>query len=543
MKSFNQKNQPNSVYLYDTTLRDGAQKKGISYSLDDKLRIAKLLDSMGVSYIEGGWPGSNPKDMEFFNQIKKQGLKNSKVVAFGSTRRAGLRANQDMNLVSLVKADTETVAIVGKTSALHVEKVLRTTKEENLAMIKDSVEFCKRFEKEVVFDAEHFFDGYNLDKDYAAKCLETAYQAGADWLVLCDTNGGTLPHHLSNIVSCLNERYSGKLGIHAHNDSELAVANAIAAVEAGVRQVQGTINGYGERCGNTNLISLVPALQVKSDYVCIPDEQVEQLTAISRTVSEIANLNPDPYAPYVGSAAFAHKAGLHASAVNRLTSSYEHLPPQSVGNTREIVVSELAGRGNMKLIASQLNLSETSDSENKILNKVKELEQKGYKFEDAQGSVELMMRRLKSDYNPPFSLVDMFVSSTNKTASSQSKINSEAVVKLNVQGQISHTVADGCGPVHALDSALRRALSPWYPQIKEVSLKDYKVRILDPEKATGATTRVVVVAAKEEERFSCVGCSDNIIEASCEALLDSFELFILKNNLTVNQPQPAGVVA
>ena len=536
----NKVDEDNFVHLYDTTLRDGSQKKGISFSLDDKVKIARLLDRLGVSYIEGGWPGSNPKDMAFFERIKTAPLKHSKVVAFGSTRKAGVTCEEDANLKALIDAETPAVTLVGKSSVMHVEKVLRVSKEENLSMISESIAFLKARGKEVAFDAEQFFDGYVLDKEYSLSCLSAAADAGCDFLVLCDTNGGSMPDTIASVVAEVNNMFPGKVGIHAHNDAELAVANSLAAVQAGARQIQGTINGYGERCGNANLISLAPSLHFKLGYKCLPEESFKELTKISRSVSEISNLSPDPYAPYVGSAAFAHKAGLHASAVARLAESYEHIKPETVGNEREILVSELAGRGNLRLIAAQLKLEGVPGGEGALLKRVKEFEEKGYKFEDAPGSVELMMRRLAPEYNEPFKLVDMMVTVSDRRASG---FSAEAVVKVDVSGALYHTVSEGQGPVHALDCALRKALVPSYPEIEKIRLSDYKVRILDPDKATGATTRVVVEAACEDQRWSTVGCSDNIIEASCQALLESFELYLLRNRIEALSKQPQEVVA
>lgn len=512
------------VFLYDTTLRDGTQRKGLSLSLEDKLKIAYLLDKFGVSYIEGGWPGSNPKDMEFFKRLSKNPTKNATVVAFGSTRRVGIKPSDDLNLRALLEAGTKAVALVGKASTLHVTEVLGTDLQENLNMIADSVAYMKAHGKEVIFDAEHFFDGYKANPEYALQTVKAAADAGADWVVLCDTNGGSLPGWVSEVVSRVFAEVGDKVGVHVHNDGELAVANSLAAVEAGARHVQGTVNGYGERCGNANLISIVPNLQLKMGYTCVSDASIKLLTEVSRTVSEIANLNPDTHAPYVGASAFAHKGGLHVAAVEKLTSSYEHVDPSVVGNTRQIVVSELSGRGNIRMLATDLGVR-ISGSEANVLSQVKELEGKGYQFEDAEGTVELMMRRCSADYTAPFEKLDMMVVVSDRVATG---MTAEAVVKLRVNGEIVHTAAEGGGPVHALDQALRKALLPAYPQLHEVRLADYKVRILDPDQATDATTRVVIEAACGEERWSTVGCSQNIIEASCQALMDALELFLLR---------------
>jgi len=532
--SSKQQDKTNFVFLYDTTLRDGTQRKGLSLSLEDKLKIANLLDKFGVSYIEGGWPGSNPKDMEFFKRLKANPLKRATVVAFGSTRRVGIKAEDDFNLRALLEAGTSAVALVGKSSTLHVREVLNTELEENLRMIADSVSFMKKHGKEVIFDAEHFFDGFKADPEYALATVKAAADAGADWVVLCDTNGGSLASWVSCVVKRVLETVTPRVGVHVHNDGELAVANSMAAVEAGARHVQGTINGYGERCGNANLISLVPNLQLKMGYDCVPAQSIKMLTELSRTVSEIANLNPDACAPYVGASAFAHKGGLHVAAVEKLTSSYEHIDPSTVGNTRQIVVSELSGRGNIRMLATDLGIR-VAGNEQAVLEQVKEMEGRGFQFENAEGTVELMMRRRDPEYRQPFEKLHMMVVVSDR---GMSGMTAEAMVKLRVNDEIMHTSAEGHGPVHALDQALRKALVPAYPALAHVRLADYKVRILDPDQATDATTRVFLEAACDEERWSTVGCSQNIIDASCQALLDSFELFLAREeerSLTQNE--------
>jgi 2-isopropylmalate synthase len=518
------KNNSNFVHLYDTTLRDGSQRKGLCFSLEDKVKITRLLDGFGVSYIEGGWPGSNPKDMEYFRRVRGMNLQHSKVVAFGSTCRVGTAAEQDANLRALVEAATPCVTIVGKASVFHVERVLETTLEENLRLIADSVRYLKQHVREVMFDAEHFFDGYSANPEYALRCLLTAVEAGADWVVLCDTNGGSLPHRVAEVVAEVMAAGVKNVGVHCHNDAELAVANSLAAVAAGARQVQGTINGYGERCGNTNLVSVVPALQLKQSYQCVPSQNMARLTELSRSVAEIANLNPDAYAPYVGASAFAHKAGLHVAAVEKVSASYEHLEPSVVGNARQVIVSELSGRGNIRMLASELGLR-VGGNEQMILRQVKELEEKGYQFENAEGTVELMMRRTKPDYTSPFELIDMMVVVSDR---SKSGMNAEAVVKVRVGKTVYHTASEGVGPVNALDQALRKALQTSYPEIADVRLADYKVRILDPDSATNATTRVTIEATSGEDRWCTVGCSTNIIDASYQALADSLELFLAR---------------
>jgi 2-isopropylmalate synthase len=407
-----------------------------------------------------------------------------------------------------------------------VQRVLATTPEENLAMIRDSVAFLKGHGKEVVYDAEHFFDGFRADREYALQTVTAAAEAGADWVVLCDTNGGSLPSWVRAVVETVREALPGTaLGIHTHNDGELAVANALAAVEAGCTQVQGTINGYGERCGNANLVSLVPALHVKMGRPCVPEESLARLTELSRAVAEIANMRPDPKAPYVGASAFAHKGGVHVAAVEKVAASYEHVPPERVGNVRKVVVSELSGRVNVRLRAAEMGL-DLEGAEPAVLARIKERESRGYQFEAAEGSFELLVRRSRPGYRPPFEILDVVVIAERRRG--HGEMFSEATVKLRVGPQVVHEVAEGDGPVHALDRALRRALEPLYPSLAEVRLADYKVRILDPESATGAKTRVLVEGAREEERWSTIGVSQNIIEASCEALADGFELHLLR---------------
>ena len=512
------------VFLYDTTLRDGAQSEGLSLSLEDKLKIAKELDRFGMNWIEGGWPGSNPKDCAFFERARDLDLKHARLVAFGSTRRRSQKTEDDANLKALLDAHTPTTALVGKTWTLHVTRVLGATPDENLAMIRDSVAFLKDHGKEVVYDAEHFFDGYAADPDYALATLEAAVGAGADWLTLCDTNGGALPWQVSDVVRKVVATFDTPLGVHTHNDAELAVANALAAVEAGCTMVQGTVNGYGERCGNANLCSLIPTLNLKMDQPCVPPAHLPLLTELSRYVSEVANLNPNAHAPYVGRSAFAHKGGIHVAAVEKVSESYEHISPGLVGNKRHIVVSELSGRGNIRTRAGELGL-DVAGLETEVLERIKELEHQGFQYEAAEGSFELLTHRMDEDYQPPFKLRDLFVV-TERRAGVET---AEATVKLAIGDEIAHTVAEGIGPVQALDRALRKALLPHFPELECVRLVDYKVRILDTAAATGATTRVLIEAAADEERWTTVGCSANIIEASAQALVDSLELFLTRH--------------
>jgi len=424
------------IALFDTTLRDGTQSEGLSLSVEDKLKITRVLDGFGIHFVEGGYPGSNPKDVEFFRRARELRLRQAKLTAFGSTRRAGVAAASDPNLGALVEAHTPAVCIFGKSWLLHVTTVLGTTAEENLAMVGDSVAFLKAAGREVVYDAEHFFDGFRADRDYALATLKAAAAAGADWIALCDTNGGCLPSFVAEVVAIVKQTVPTRLGIHTHNDSDLAVANALAAVEAGCTMVQGTINGWGERCGNANLISIIPALQLKMDRRCVPDENLARLTELSRTVSEIANIRPRAHAPYVGASAFAHKGGAHVAAVEKLTTTYEHVPPERVGNQRKFVVSELSGRGNVRLRAIELG-ADARGLEKEVLARIKELESKGYQFEAAEGSFELLVRRTKPGHAAPFEMLDVVVISERRRGN---EMFVEATVKLRVGDEVVHTV-------------------------------------------------------------------------------------------------------
>ncbi len=491
------------VYLYDTTLRDGTQQRGISLSLEDKLHITTLLDAFGMDYIEGGWPGSNPKDSEYFKRVQELELTHSKIASFGSTRRANSGVEDDHNLQALLTANTPVVTLVGKSSVLHVERILETSREENLRMIEQSVAWMKQNGKEVIYDAEHFFDGYLLDSSYALETLLAAERGGADTLVLCDTNGGSLPQHVAHTLSQIRTELSVQIGIHTHNDAEVAVANSLSAILNGARHVQGTVNGYGERCGNANLISLIPSLQIKLGAKCVSDEKLEELTGLSRTISECANLN-------------------HVAAVQKFAASYEHIPPESVGNERNAVVSELSGRGNVRALASDHGLN-VEGVEKELLSEIKSLEQDGYQFENAEASVELLIRRREQGYRPPFEVQDLMVVSERREGAA---MKVEAMVKVQIADTRYHTAAEGDGPVHALDQALRKALVPEFPSLGEVHLSDYKVRILDPQRASSAKTRVVIEAVCGTKRWSTVGCSENIIEASMEALTQSYEIYL-----------------
>jgi 2-isopropylmalate synthase len=514
--------------LYDTTLRDGAQQEGISFSVDDKLKIARRLDQLGVAYIEGGWPGSNPKDMAFFERVSELRLEKAVVTAFGSTRRAHMPVEKDPNIRTLVAADTPAVAVFGKSWDLHVHRVLNTTLEENLRMIADTVRYLKAAGREVIYDAEHFFDGYRADPAYALRTLAAAAEAGADVLVLCDTNGGSLPSTVAAVVAEVWQATAAPLGIHAHNDGEMAVANSLIAVEMGVFHLQGTINGYGERCGNANLCSIIPALKLKMGHDCITDDQLRTLTETARYVSELANLNLDAQLPYVGHSAFAHKGGMHVNALIKSEESYQHIEPDLVGNRKRVVVSELSGKSNIDYKAQEFGLELPGGTEqtHQVLQRIKELENRGFQFEGAEGSVELLIHRAQSDYTPPFELLDFHVLVRGSHSGSMA---AEATVKVRVGDQVMHTAADGNGPVNALDAAVRKALLPFYPCLADVHLTDYKVRILDGEAGTAAQTRVLIDSANGHRAWSTVGSSTNIIEASWQALADSLEYALLND--------------
>ncbi|MFP4321077.1 MAG: citramalate synthase [Anaerolineales bacterium] len=514
------------VEIYDTTLRDGTQREGISLSVSDKLKITALLDELGVDYIEGGWPGSNPKDAEYFERVHDLPLQHARVAAFGMTCRAGADPAEDANLAALLDANTPTVTIVGKTSMLHVMEVLRTTPDENLRIIRESIAYAKAQGREVIYDAEHFFDGYALDEAYAIATLQAAADGGADRLVLCDTNGGTLFWDVQRLTAEMQAHFpETPLGIHAHNDSELGVANSLAAVQGGARHVQGTINGYGERCGNANLVSIIPDLELKMGFSTIgAPEGLKQLAHVSRAVAEIANLQPDEHAPFVGKSAFAHKGGIHVAAVRRNADSYQHIDPEIVGNEMRILVSDLSGRGNISHLAEWHGIDAEDKITREVLQEVKELENEGFVFEGAEASVAIRLMRAQPDYVPPFELIDFFVLVEQRLGRG---LITEATVKLQVGDEIMYTVADGNGPVHALDKAMRKALAPIYPSIEHFKLGDYKVRILDSASATAATTRVIIdtyiESAERLERWSTVGASPNIILASWYALQDSIE--------------------
>lgn len=513
----------NKIWIYDTTLRDGAQREGLSLSLEDKLRIVHQLDSLGIPFIEGGWPGANPKDVQFFWHLKEQPLTQAEVVAFCSTRRPGKQAASDPTLQPILSAGTRWVTIFGKSWDLHVTEGLKTTLEENLGMISDTISYLCTQGCQVIYDAEHWFDGYKHNPNYALQTLTAAKNAGAKWLVLCDTNGGTLPHEVTQIVADVSQRLpNAKLGIHTHNDSGTAVANALSAVMEGVEMVQGTINGYGERCGNANLCTLIPNLQIKLGYDCIQSQQLEKLTQTSRGISEIVNLAPDDHAPFVGLSAFAHKGGIHVSAVERNPLTYEHIQPQQIGNSRRIVISDQAGLSNVLAKAKSfgLELDRQNPACREILNKLKELENQGYQFETAEASFELLMRSALEQRQHFFEIKGFQVHLDKESARVS---NSLATVKVTVEGKDILEVAEGNGPISALDTALRKALRIFYPAIANFYLTDYKVRILDSGAGTSANTRVLIESSNGQQRWTTVGVSTNILDASYQAVVESLE--------------------
>ncbi|KTB48675.1 citramalate synthase [Dehalogenimonas alkenigignens] len=522
------------IEIYDTTLRDGAQREGISFSVLDKLHIAQKLDEFGVDYIEGGWPGANPKDNEFFQRAALNHFKNARLVAFGSTRKAGVAVESDVNIRALLESGAPVVTLVGKSSAPQVEKVLATSLEENIAMVADSIRYLKSKGRAVFLDAEHFFDGFKADKDYSLKVLSAAEKAGADCLVLCDTNGGSLPEEVGEAVRAVVAVAGVPVGIHAHNDAELAVANTLAAVRAGATQVQGTVNGYGERCGNANLCSIIPALKLKIGLDVIDDQRLSRLADLSHFVSEAANLAPDPFLPYVGHSAFSHKAGLHVSGLSRWVFAYQHIDPAAVGNKPRTLVSELAGRANIIQRAQEIGvaLSPRSAEAQSLLERVKQLESMGFQYENAEASFDLLVHRAGPGYRAPFELIDFMVVIEKRRrrptiACEEEEMMSEAIVKVRVNGEVMHTAAEGNGPVNALDLALRKALLPYYPALDAVKLTDFKVRVLEESTGTESLVRVLIESSNGAEEWHTVGASANLIEASWLALVDSLEYFLL----------------
>ncbi len=520
-------NTDNSVKIYDTTLRDGSQGEGISFSVKEKIAITQKLDDLGIHFIEGGNPGSNPKDIEYFKAVRKLKLRNAKVCAFGSTRRGNETVKTDPGVKLLVSSGADVVTIFGKSWVLHVRDVLKVALKKNTEMIASTVEHAKSKGIEVVYDAEHFFDGFVDDPEYAIKTIRAAEEAGADWIVLCDTNGGSLPEWIREVVEKVGRETKVPLGIHTHNDSGMAVANSIVGVVSGAAQVHGTINGYGERCGNADLCSIIPILKWKMNINCITDEQSRKIAEVSRYVSELANLVPRDEQPFVGNSAFAHKGGMHVDAVRKTPRSFEHIEPELIGNARRVLVSELSGRANVLLKAEEYRLGLGKDSREtaEIVRKVKELEYEGYQFEAAEGSLQLLMKRILGVHRKFFDLQGFRVS----VERIGDRVVSEATIKVKVKGVEEHTAAEGDGPVNALDNALRKALGRFYPRINEMRLTDFKVRVLDAKAGTAAKVRVLIESQDHKDTWRTVGVSENMIEASWQALVDSVEYKLMKD--------------
>ena len=515
------------ISIYDTTLRDGAQTVGISLSIQDKLNIAKILDSIKIDYIEGGWPGSNPKDEQFFSDVRKQGLAHSKIAAFGSTRRKGYKCSDDQIVQALVDSRADVLTIVAKTWDFQVTRALGMELEENLLLINDTVAYLKDRGFEVFLDAEHLFDGYKSNPEYTLKCLDTACRAGVDMLVLCDTNGGTLPSEVGSIISDIRGHFDTAVGAHFHNDTGVAVANSIAAVDAGASSVQGTINGYGERCGNCDLTTFIPNLVLKMGHDCSSKSVLQHLTEVSRFVSEIANLPHIENRPFVGDNAFAHKGGIHVSALQKDTRTYEHIDPSLVGNKRMVMISELSGKSNVEFKAKELGIDITGDINltRGVLEKIKKLEEKGFQFEAAEGSFELLLREATGEYKPFFEFLGFRLITEMDV---DGKLECEATIKVKVDGRIEHTAANGNGPVDALNNALRKALLKFFPEISEIYLTDYKVRVLDEDSGTAASVRVLIDQTDGAKHWGTVGVSENVIEASWMALVDGIEYMLFK---------------
>ncbi len=513
------------VTIYDTTLRDGTQREGLTLSVEDKLRVARKLDLLGVHYIEGGFPGSNPKDIEFFERARELELETAKIAAFGSTRRRSVAASEDEGLKALLGTGCEALCIFGKAWDVHVTETLQATLEENLAMVRDSVAYLKSHGRTVFFDAEHFFDGYRANPGYALEVCRVAADAGADVVVLCDTNGGTMPHEVLRAVGEVSLALDVPLGIHAHNDAGCAVANSLIAIEAGCVHVQGTANGYGERAGNADLFAIIPALVLKMGDDCVSREHLKLLTEVSHFIAETANLAPSPHQPYVGSSAFAHKGGVHASAAARLPEAYEHIDPATVGNLARIVVSELAGRASLTMKAAELGIELSGDTAAEVLDSIKELEYRGYSFETADASLAIMLQKRLGTYEPLFRLESFRVIAEKRE---DGRVMTEATIKVHVKGHRYIATAEGNGPVNALDKALRIAIQRFYPALEQITLEDYKVRVLDDTKGTGAVTRVIIETGDHHRTWGTVGVSENIIEASWEALVDSVEYGLMK---------------
>ena len=515
------------ILIYDTTLRDGTQGEEVNLSAEDKLRIARKLDDFGIHYIEGGWPGSNPKDERFFEMAKQINFKNARLAAFSSTRHAHVRPEEDKNIRALLQTETDTVTVFGKSWDLHATRILGVSLDENLFMIEDTVAYLKKQDRQVVFDAEHFFDGYKNNPEYALKAIGAAEVGGADFIVLCDTNGGSMPDEVGAIMKQVKLRHQTKLGIHTHNDCGLALANSLVAVQGGASMVQGTINGYGERCGNVDLISVVGNLHFKLGARCVFKKSVGQLTELSRFVSEVANVPPQNQRPFVGKSAFAHKGGVHVSAVLKLPEAYEHMPPEQVGNRRRVLVSDLSGRSNIDFKSGEMGIKlggNGFDSE-KIVREIKRLEDEGYQFDAAEGSLELLIKKVTGQFEEPFFLESLRVTTEKNRDRSGS---TQATIKIAVGDEYEITAAEGEGPVNALDNALRKALTKFFPQISEMALVDFKVRVIDGGDATAAKVRVQIESRDAREIWSTIGVSENIIEASWQALVDSVQYKLLK---------------
>lgn len=519
-----------ALEVYDTTLRDGAQAEDVSFSAEDKIRVAQKLDDLGVHYIEGGWPGANPKDIEFFRAMKTVPLTHATVVAFGSTRKAGNRVQEDQNIKQLLEADTRVITLFGKTWTLHVSDALGISLQQNLDMIGESIAYLRSQNRRVFYDAEHFFDGYKADPDYALKTILRAVEEGAERVILCDTNGGTMPWEIKEICGEVRRECHVPLGIHAHNDTEMAVANSLVAIEAGVVQVQGTINGIGERCGNANLCSILPNLQLKMKRQALADGRLRRLREVSNFVTEIANLMPNKHQPYVGDAAFAHKGGIHIHAVQKNAATYEHISPEQVGNRQRMLVSDNTGRSGLlaKVEEYGITLSKDNPMLPELLGRLKDLESRGYQFEGAEGSLELLMRKTVGRHQPSFELLGFRVI-VEKRHANEAPI-SEATVMIKVGDVVEHTAGVGVGPVNALDHALRKALEKFYPELAEVKLLDYKVRVLTAHRGTESKVRVLLESGDHKETWGTVGVSENIMEASWQALVDSIEYKLLSDD-------------
>lgn len=516
-----------NIKIYDTTLRDGMQAEGVSFSLEDKLSIARCLDELGIDYIEGGYAASNPKEMQFFAEAAGLGLKNSKIVAFGNTRRADAKVSDDISLNAMLACKTPTATLVGKTWDLHVTEVLGCSLDENLTICAESVEYLKKHDLETIFDAEHFYDGYKKNPEYAMKILVAVAEAGADVLALCDTNGGSLPDEVFEITKAVCDKFGAVvIGIHTHNDTDCATANCLTAVRAGTRHVQGTINGIGERCGNTNLCTVIPNLALKMGFEVLSPEKMHTLTEVSRFIFEMGNLTPVMNMPYVGKSAFAHKAGLHVDALQKNKRTYEHISPELVGNERRFLISELSGKSNILAELEKAKIAEDKKLARKILDRVQQLESEGFQFEAANASFDLLVRKIMGTYKPSFELIKYYVTTERRPTGDM--VN-EATVKLKVGDKVEHVVGEGDGPVNALDAALRKSLENFYPSLKDMRLIDYKVRVVNARAGTAARVRVIIQSRDKTNIWGTVGCSENVIEASWQALTDSVEYKLQKD--------------